>query len=177
MQINLNSFQQAIGATTQLSPHLKTGSGTPTVAVTLYCYTLNGSNFRTWTPDQTAMPDGGLLVSFKIDHIRGGTPDDHMAVMLQFGKNKELVLGRASALISGIASAAMANSGIFAISSAPENAAPGLTTTTSADISTLISTAILGKLAPYYHLSNTGRQSIPTVVKNNIDAMVASISD
>jgi hypothetical protein len=176
MQINLAAFQKAMAATTRLSPDHKIISYTPTVVATLYCYTLNKSNFQTWTPDQTALADGGLLVSFKIDHLRGAAPDDHMAVMLQFDKSQALVLGRASALISGVTSAAMANSGVFTVSKAPANAEPGLTTTTSADISTLISTALMGKLQQYYHLSNTGRQSIPTVVKNNIDAMVGAIS-
>ncbi len=175
MQINLSAFQTAMGATTRPSPQTKP-SQAPTVSVTLYSYAINKSNFVTWTPDQTAMADGGLLVSFKIDHIRGGAPDDHMLVMLQFAKSQELVLGRASVLISGVTSSAMVTSGTVTVANAPPNAAKGLATTTSGDIPILISTALLGKLAKFYYLSNEGRQSIPTVVENNINAMVGAIS-
>jgi hypothetical protein len=40
-------------------------------------YSISGSNYRMWQPDTSSTSEGGLYVSFKMDHIRGAARDDH----------------------------------------------------------------------------------------------------
>jgi hypothetical protein len=50
-----------------------------------------GSDYRVWKPDFTSTPDGGLLISCKLDHIRGLQKDDHALIELNIDKNSLLI--------------------------------------------------------------------------------------
>lgn len=44
-------------------------------------YPLSGSTYRTYKPEITPTPDGGLFVSLRIDHVRGWLSSDDHAVL------------------------------------------------------------------------------------------------
>ena len=44
-------------------------------------YPLSGANYRTYKPEITPTPDGGLFVSLRIDHVRGWLSSDDHAVL------------------------------------------------------------------------------------------------
>lgn len=55
-----------------------------------------GSDYRTYKPSVSNTPEGGLLVSTKIDHIRGGDwvglgQDDHCLLTVKFDSEGEIV--------------------------------------------------------------------------------------
>ena len=53
------------------------------------------SSYRTNQPTVTATPDGGLLVSTKLDHIRGGGGDDHCLLEMTFDSAGKIVSSQA----------------------------------------------------------------------------------
>ncbi|MBD2721118.1 hypothetical protein [Hymenobacter armeniacus] len=59
------------------------------------------TNYRTWYPETSLMKDGaGLIVSAKIDHIRGDSLDDHIILICGFNAAAELVVAQASVQIT-----------------------------------------------------------------------------
>lgn len=56
---------------------------------------LSNSNhqYRVWMPQVVETTDGGVFVNAKLDHIRGGAPDDHATFRITFNK-----LGMATAI-------------------------------------------------------------------------------
>lgn len=56
-------------------------------------YPLSGANYRTYKPEITPTPDGGLFVSLRIDHVRGWLSSDDHAVL-------EITIDRAGAIAS-----------------------------------------------------------------------------
>ena len=45
-------------------------------------YNIQGHRYRVWEPMRQDLPDGGIVVSLKIDHIRRTAKDDHAFVRL-----------------------------------------------------------------------------------------------
>lgn len=54
------------------------------------------SNYRTYKPQVSTTPAGGLLVSTKLDHIRGWGGDDHCLLQLTFDGNGKVVSSQAT---------------------------------------------------------------------------------
>jgi hypothetical protein len=44
-------------------------------------------HYRIWTPNLTPTADKGIFVNTKLDHIRGGAPDDHAAFGITFNQH------------------------------------------------------------------------------------------
>jgi hypothetical protein len=65
-----------------------------------------GSNYRTYKPMVTHTPAGGLFISTKLDHIRGGLPpdnkDDHDQLDMEFDRDGHLASVRSVMTIQGI---------------------------------------------------------------------------
>lgn len=65
-------------------------------------YDLAGSGYRTYKPEITKSPDGGIFVSVRIDHKRGFlASDDHASLELNFGPDGSLVSAQSSIAIQG----------------------------------------------------------------------------
>ncbi|WP_461056221.1 LGFP repeat-containing protein [Spirosoma arcticum] len=64
-------------------------------------YKSAGSNYRTYKPTVSPTPQGGLFVSTKLDHIRGGAADDHAQLEMEFAANGVIVSTRATMKIQG----------------------------------------------------------------------------
>jgi len=62
-------------------------------------YPLSGANYRTYRPEITPTPDGGIFISLRIDHVRGWlSSDDHAILEITVDK-----LGKVSSAQSSIA--------------------------------------------------------------------------
>jgi hypothetical protein len=62
-------------------------------------YPLSGANYRTYRPEVTPTPDGGIFISLRIDHVRGWlSSDDHAILEITVDK-----LGKVSSAQSSIA--------------------------------------------------------------------------
>lgn len=76
-------------------------------------YTLSGSSYRTYKPEISPTPEGGIFISLRIDHVRGWmSSDDHAVLEITVGptglissaKSNIAIQGRsiASDLIQGV---------------------------------------------------------------------------
>ena len=65
-------------------------------------YPLSGANYRTYRPEITPTPDGGLFISLRIDHIRGWlSSDDHAMLEITVNKQGKVVSAQSSIAIQG----------------------------------------------------------------------------
>ncbi|WP_411827101.1 hypothetical protein [Luteolibacter sp. AS25] len=65
-------------------------------------YTLSGAEYRTYRPEITPTPDGGIFVSIRIDHVRGWlSSDDHAMLEITIDKAGEVVSAQSSIAIQG----------------------------------------------------------------------------
>lgn len=172
MQFNPGSFEHNMGMGTAYCSKNDHKSGIDFEA-TYFTYKIDNcdSNYRTWSPDSHEVINGiqknggGIVVSCKIDHIRGddgSQPDDHIVLILFFDNSCKLVSGEAiisihgeDASSTGMVSAGSPNSGDT--------------------VSGRLYAKLLSRLQPSYGSSNDGRQHFPSVAKKNIDAISASI--
>ena len=67
-------------------------------------YSAGGSEYRLWWPDTSYTSDGGLYVSFKMDHIRRFQVDDHAILGLTFNSSARLIDTSVNLQIAGEAS-------------------------------------------------------------------------
>lgn len=65
-------------------------------------YTRSDSKYRTFRPEITPTPDGGIFVSLRVDHIRGWlASDDHAVLEVAFGPDGSVVSAQSSLAIQG----------------------------------------------------------------------------
>jgi len=65
-------------------------------------YKSSGSDYRTYRPEVSPTPEGGLFASTKIDHIRGYQPDDHNQLEMEFDRQGEILSARSVMNFAGI---------------------------------------------------------------------------
>lgn len=116
-------------------------------------------NYRTWRQELTVMEgNSALLVSTKIDHIRGENLDDHLILMACFNANGELCYGQAFVQM--------------------KNEAPIYTDViTTGDIADEIHDQLQDQIKDDYGIngSTEGRQRIPHIAKVNLYGMLQAI--
>jgi hypothetical protein len=60
-------------------------------------YAHSGASYRTYRPEITPTPDGGIFVSLRIDHVRGWlASDDHAVLEITVGKDGTIVSAQSS---------------------------------------------------------------------------------
>ncbi len=65
-------------------------------------YGLSGATYRTYKPEITPTPDGGIFVSLRIDHVRGWlSSDDHAVLEITVAKDGTIVSAQSSIAIQG----------------------------------------------------------------------------
>lgn len=65
-------------------------------------YELSGSKYRTYEPEITPTPDGGIFVSVRIDHLRGWLANnDHAVLEISFAADGELTSAQSTLAIQG----------------------------------------------------------------------------
>jgi hypothetical protein len=65
-------------------------------------YELSEASYRTYQPEVSPSPDGGIFVSVRIDHRRGFfASDDHASLELSFAPNGDLVSAQSSLALQG----------------------------------------------------------------------------
>lgn len=68
VRIDIDSFGQSLGGWTKRGKRAAE-------------YPLSGATYRTYKPEITTTPDGGIFVSVRIDHVRGWLASDDHAVL------------------------------------------------------------------------------------------------
>jgi hypothetical protein len=65
-------------------------------------YLISGSTYRTYRPEVTPTPDGGLFVSLRIDHVRGWlSSDDHAMLEVTVSAKGEIESAQSTIAIQG----------------------------------------------------------------------------
>ncbi|GAA5484511.1 hypothetical protein [Haloferula sargassicola] len=65
-------------------------------------YSLSGANYRTYKPEISPTPDGGIFVSVRIDHRRGWLAnDDHAVLEITFHKDGTVANARSTLAVQG----------------------------------------------------------------------------
>jgi hypothetical protein len=65
-------------------------------------YTLSGAAYRTYRPEISPTPDGGLFVSLRIDHVRGMfASDDHAVLEVTINSKGQIASAQSSIAIQG----------------------------------------------------------------------------
>ena len=66
-------------------------------------YALSGSNYRTYKPEISPTPDGGLFVSIRIDHLRGLlSSNDHAVLEITISPNGQIASAQSSLALQGV---------------------------------------------------------------------------
>lgn len=65
-------------------------------------YALSGANYRTYRPEISPSPDGGIFISVRIDHRRGWlASDDHAVLEISFGPDGGVTSAKSTLAIQG----------------------------------------------------------------------------
>lgn len=65
-------------------------------------FEVSGSTYRSWKPEVSPTPTGGIFVSIRIDHLRGLlASDDHASLEVTFDKEGGVVSARSSIALQG----------------------------------------------------------------------------
>ncbi len=65
-------------------------------------YEISEATYRTYQPESSPSPDGGIFVSVRIDHVRGFmASDDHASLELSFAADGTLVTAQSSLALQG----------------------------------------------------------------------------
>lgn len=66
-------------------------------------YELSGSNYRTYKPEVSPTPDGGLFVSIRIDHLRGVlSSNDHAVLEITISPDGQIASAQSTLALQGL---------------------------------------------------------------------------
>lgn len=132
-------------------------------------YPLSGSTYRTYKPEISPTPDGGIFVSLRIDHVRGWlSSDDHAMLEIIFNNKGNIVSAQSSIAIQGRAITS------DLIKSTPE-AGKGLG---GVDHAVQVGTDLVADLSAKLlreKIVEAGRVSFPAVVRHNYNLLYQAV--
>lgn len=132
-------------------------------------YPLSGSTYRTYKPEISPTPDGGIFVSLRIDHVRGWlSSDDHAMLEVVFNNKGAIASAQSSIAIQGRAITS------DLIKSTPE-AGKGLG---GVDHAVQVGTDLVADLSAKLlreKIVEAGRVSFPAVVRHNYNLLFQAI--
>lgn len=134
-------------------------------------YELSDSRYRTYQPEVSPSPDGGIFVSIRIDHIRGFmASDDYASLELSFAADGTLVTAQSSLALQGrTISSELIKGGASASTSV---AAPYV------DKAVKIGTDLVADLSSKLlreKIVEPGRVSFPAAVRHNYNLIYKSV--
>lgn len=131
-------------------------------------YPLSGSSYRTYKPEVTPTPDGGIFVSIRIDHIRGMlASDDHAILEITVNDKGTIVSAQSNIAIQGRAiTSDVIKGGTDTAKAAGVDRAVQIGTDLVADLSSKL---LREKIV------EPGRVSFPSVLRHNYNLLFQSI--
>ena len=132
-------------------------------------YDLSGSGYRTYKPEITPTPDGGVFASIRIDHLRGWlASDDHAVLEVTVGKDGSIVSAQSNLALQGktISSDVIRTGGTVA-SGTP---VVGGAVKVGADLTADLSSKLLRE-----KVVEPGRVNFPAAVRHNYNLLFQAI--
>lgn len=131
-------------------------------------YPLSGASYRTYKPEVTPTPDGGIFISIRIDHMRGMlASDDHAVLEITVNAKGTIVSAQSNIAIQGraITSDVIKSGADVAKGSAAEHAVQ-----IGADLVADLSAKLLRE-----KIVEAGRVSFPSVLRHNYNLLFQAI--
>jgi hypothetical protein len=132
-------------------------------------YDLSGSGYRTYKPEITPTPDGGVFASIRIDHLRGWlASDDHAVLEITVGKDGSIISAQSNLALQGktISSEVIRTGGTVASASPVVGGAVKV----GADLTADLSSKLLRE-----KVVEPGRVSFPAAVRHNYNLLFQAI--
>lgn len=134
-------------------------------------YKFSEVDYRTYKPEVTAAPDGGVFISVRVDHIRGMfSSDDHASLEMSFAPDGTLLSSQAAISIQSrrISSDMFRSGGSSAAKAAGELA--GGTVEKAAKLSSNVFASLAGKLLRE-NVTEPGRIAYPSALRHNYNLL------
>ena len=132
-------------------------------------YELSGSTYRTFRPEVSPTPDGGIFVSLRIDHVRGWlASNDHAVLEITVAEDGGITSAKSSIAIQG---RAITSDLIRATSDVGQQL-------TTADQSVKIGTDLVADLSAKLlreRIVESGRVTFPAALRHNYNMLFQSI--
>jgi len=131
-------------------------------------YPLSGSTYRTYKPEITPSPDGGIFISVRIDHVRGWlASDDHAVLEVTVNKKGMIAAAQSNVAIQG-----------RSISSDIIRSTGGAGKIVGAEHAVQIGTDLVADLSAKLlreKIVEAGRVSFPAVLRHNYNLLFQAI--
>jgi hypothetical protein len=134
-------------------------------------YKFSEVDYRTYKPEVTAAPDGGVFISVRVDHLRGMfSSDDHASLEMSFAPAGSLPSSQAAISIQArrISSDMFRSGGSSAAKAAGEFA--GGTVEKAAKLSSNVFASLAGKLLRE-NVTEPGRIAYPAALRHNYNLL------
>ncbi len=132
-------------------------------------YELSGSSYRTYKPEITPTPEGGVFASIRIDHLRGWlASDDHAVLEITIGKDGSIVSAQSTLALQGQTIASdVIRSGGNVVGAAP---VVGGALKVGTDLTADLSSKLLRE-----KIVEPGRVNFPAAVRHNYNLLFQAI--
>lgn len=133
-------------------------------------YPLSGATYRTYKPEVSPTPDGGLFVSVRIDHVRGWlSSDDHAMLEITIDSKGMITAAKSSIAIQG---RSITSDVILGVNESGQQAVVGV------DRAVQIGTDLVANLSAKLlreKIVEAGRVSFPAAVRHNYNLLFQAI--
>jgi hypothetical protein len=167
LSLSLSQLQAAVGI--DIEAFGKSLGGWSAKGKTACDYELSGSSYRTYKPEITPTPDGGVFASIRIDHLRGWlASDDHAVLEITVGKDGSIASAQSSLALQGqtIASDVIRSTGNVVGAAPVVGGALKVGTDLTADLSSKLMRE---------KIVEPGRVNFPAAVRHNYNLLFQAI--
>lgn len=134
-------------------------------------YTLSGSTYRTYKPEITPTPEGGIFISLRIDHVRGWlASNDHAMLEVTVSPDGIVLSAKSSVAIQG---RSISSALILGVNEAGKEI-------TGADRAVQIGTDLVADLTARLlreKIVEAGRVSFPAALRHNYNLLYQALRD
>ena len=132
-------------------------------------YSLSGSDYRTYKPEISPTPDGGIFVSIRIDHLRGWlASNDHAVLEITVAPSGAIASAQSSLALQGLSissdlirGTASAGAGVAGVGAAVK---------VGTDLAADLSSKLLRE-----KVVEAGRVTFPAVLRHNFNQLFQSV--
>jgi len=132
-------------------------------------YSLSGSDYRTYKPEVSPTPDGGIFVSIRIDHLRGWlASNDHAVLEITVAPSGAIASAQSSLALQGLSissdlirGTASAGAGVAGVGAAVK---------VGTDLAADLSSKLLRE-----KVVEAGRVTFPAVLRHNFNQLFQSV--
>lgn len=132
-------------------------------------YALSGSDYRTFKPEVSPTPEGGIFVSLRIDHVRGWmSSNDHATLEITVGSTGVITSAKSNIAIQGVS---IASDVILGTNEAGKEI-------TGAERAVQIGTDLVSNLTAKLlreKLVEAGRVTFPAAIRHNFNLLYQSL--